>query len=167
MTEPESPGVWSIWRRHQVSKTWSLLKCVITSVFPFWCTCSVCLNSVIVFFFLPMEEIRQDLELLTVEDLVVGIYQQKFLKEPSKTWVRSLLDVAMWDYSSNTRYFWWFCDCDFDFLDWENMAELVFPFLSTGSIFLWNFGIIISLNSKIPLVVWYIVILSTTKNTTR
>lgn len=51
-----------------------------------------------------MEEIRQDLELLTVEDLVVGIYQQKFLKEPSKTWVRSLLDVAMWDYSSNTRY---------------------------------------------------------------
>ncbi|KAF3823462.1 hypothetical protein GH733_010898, partial [Mirounga leonina] len=49
-------------------------------------------------------EIRQDLELLTVEDLVVGIYQQKFLKEPSKTWVRSLLDVAMWDYSSNTRY---------------------------------------------------------------
>nr|XP_040134005.1 protein maelstrom homolog isoform X2 [Ictidomys tridecemlineatus] len=49
-------------------------------------------------------EFRQDLELLTVEDLVVGIYQQKFLKEPSKTWVRSLLDVAMWDYSSNTRY---------------------------------------------------------------
>uniref|UniRef100_A0A8D1P0M5 Protein maelstrom homolog n=1 Tax=Sus scrofa TaxID=9823 RepID=A0A8D1P0M5_PIG len=49
-------------------------------------------------------EIRQDLELVTVEDLVVGIYQQKFLKEPSKTWVRSLLDVAMWDYSSNTRY---------------------------------------------------------------
>nr|XP_060500909.1 protein maelstrom homolog [Panthera onca] len=48
-------------------------------------------------------KIRQDLELLTVEDLVVGIYQQKFLKEPSKTWVRSLLDVAMWDYSSNTR----------------------------------------------------------------
>ncbi|ELK29894.1 Protein maelstrom like protein [Myotis davidii] len=48
-------------------------------------------------------EIRQNLELLTVEDLVVGIYQQKFLKEPSKTWVRSLLDVAMWDYSSNTR----------------------------------------------------------------
>ena len=55
-----------------------------------------------------MEEIRQDLELLTVEDLVVGIYQQKFLKEPSKTWVRSLLEVAMWDYSSNTRYL-----CDF------------------------------------------------------
>uniref|UniRef100_A0A8C9P856 Maelstrom spermatogenic transposon silencer n=1 Tax=Spermophilus dauricus TaxID=99837 RepID=A0A8C9P856_SPEDA len=51
-------------------------------------------------------EFRQDLELLTVEDLVVGIYQQKFLKEPSKTWVRSLLDVAMWDYSSNTRCKW-------------------------------------------------------------
>ncbi|XP_019791041.1 protein maelstrom homolog isoform X3 [Tursiops truncatus] len=51
-------------------------------------------------------EIRQDLELLTVEDLVVGIYQQKFLKEPSKTWVRSFLDVAMWDYSSNTRCKW-------------------------------------------------------------
>lgn len=119
-----------------------------------------------VFFFLPMEEIRQDLELLTVEDLVVGIYQQKFLKEPSKTWVRSLLDVAMWDYSSNTRYLWWFCDCDFDFLYWENMAGLVFPFSSTGSVFLWNFGIIISLNNKIPLVVWYIVILSTTKNKT-
>ena len=52
---------------------------------------------------MPTEETRQDLDLLTVEDLVVGIYQQKFLKEPSKTWVRSLLDVAMWDYSSNTR----------------------------------------------------------------
>ncbi|XP_013376816.1 PREDICTED: protein maelstrom homolog isoform X3 [Chinchilla lanigera] len=51
-------------------------------------------------------EIRQDIELLTVEDLVVGIYQEKFLKEPSKTWVRSLLDVAMWDYSSNTRCKW-------------------------------------------------------------
>ncbi|XP_073077305.1 protein maelstrom homolog isoform X4 [Manis javanica] len=52
------------------------------------------------------QEIRQNLELLTVEDLVVEIYQQKFLKEPSKTWVRSLLDVAMWDYSSNTRCKW-------------------------------------------------------------
>ncbi|XP_066227494.1 protein maelstrom homolog isoform X2 [Saccopteryx leptura] len=51
-------------------------------------------------------EIRQNLELLTVEDLVVGIYQQKLLKEPSKTWIRSLLDVAMWDYSSNTRCKW-------------------------------------------------------------
>ncbi|XP_036128512.1 protein maelstrom homolog isoform X1 [Molossus molossus] len=51
-------------------------------------------------------EIQQNLELLAVEDLVVGIYQQKFLKEPSKTWVRSLLDVAMWDYSSNTRCKW-------------------------------------------------------------
>ncbi|XP_004613785.1 protein maelstrom homolog [Sorex araneus] len=51
-------------------------------------------------------EIRQDLELLTVEDLVMGIYQQKFCKEPSKTWIRSLLDVAMWDYSSNTRCKW-------------------------------------------------------------
>ena len=67
-----------------------------------------------------MEEIRQDLELLTVEDLVVGIYQQKFLKEPSKTWVRSLLEVAMWDYSSNTRYLMWFCDNNTDFfLNWE------------------------------------------------
>ncbi|KAM5202400.1 protein maelstrom homolog isoform 2-T2 [Hipposideros larvatus] len=51
-------------------------------------------------------DIRQNLELLTVEDLLVGVYQQKFLKEPSKTWVRSLLDVAMWDYSSNTRCKW-------------------------------------------------------------
>ncbi|XP_045694319.1 protein maelstrom homolog [Phyllostomus hastatus] len=51
-------------------------------------------------------ETRQDLELLTVEDLVVDIYQQKFYKEPSKTWVRSMLDVAMWDYSSNTRCRW-------------------------------------------------------------
>ena len=67
-----------------------------------------------------MEEIRQDLELLTVEDLVVGIYQQKFLKEPSKTWVRSLLEVAMWDYSSNTRYLMWFCGNNTDFfLNWE------------------------------------------------
>ncbi|EPY73847.1 protein maelstrom-like protein [Camelus ferus] len=63
-------------------------------------------DSLIVCFCLPMEEVRQELELLTVEDLVVGIYQQKFLKEPSKTWVRSLLDVAMWDYSSNTRCKW-------------------------------------------------------------
>ncbi|XP_054443541.1 protein maelstrom homolog [Pteronotus mesoamericanus] len=51
-------------------------------------------------------EARQHLSLLAVEDLVVGIYQQKFLKEPSKTWVRSLLDVAMWDYSSHTRCKW-------------------------------------------------------------
>ncbi|XP_008049639.1 protein maelstrom homolog isoform X2 [Carlito syrichta] len=51
-------------------------------------------------------EIRQDLQLFTVEDLIVGIYQEKFLKEPSKTWVRSFLDVAMWDYSSNTRCKW-------------------------------------------------------------
>ncbi|KAM6219001.1 protein maelstrom homolog isoform 3-T3 [Rhynchocyon petersi] len=51
-------------------------------------------------------EIGHNLELLTVEDLVVGIYQEKFLKEPSKTWVRSLLEVAMWDYSSNTRCKW-------------------------------------------------------------
>ncbi|XP_074122599.1 protein maelstrom homolog isoform X2 [Sminthopsis crassicaudata] len=51
-------------------------------------------------------ETRQELELLTVEDLVVGIYQQKLHKEPSKTWVRSLLDVSMWDYSSNTRCKW-------------------------------------------------------------
>lgn len=39
-----------------------------------------------------------------MEDLVVKLYQRKFLKEPSKTWVRNLLDVFMWDYSSNTRY---------------------------------------------------------------
>ncbi|XP_067402399.1 protein maelstrom homolog isoform X2 [Emydura macquarii macquarii] len=46
------------------------------------------------------------LELLSVEDLVVKLYQRKFLKEPSKTWVRNLLDVFMWDYSSNTRCKW-------------------------------------------------------------
>nr|XP_058901550.1 protein maelstrom homolog isoform X2 [Kogia breviceps] len=51
-------------------------------------------------------EIRQDLELLTVEDLVIGIFQQKFFKQPSKSWVRSFLDVATWDYSSNTRCKW-------------------------------------------------------------
>ncbi|XP_074839589.1 protein maelstrom homolog isoform X2 [Carettochelys insculpta] len=46
------------------------------------------------------------LKLLTVEDLVVELYKRKLQKEPSKTWVRNLLDVFMWDYSSNTRCKW-------------------------------------------------------------
>uniref|UniRef100_A0A6I8NJF3 Protein maelstrom homolog n=1 Tax=Ornithorhynchus anatinus TaxID=9258 RepID=A0A6I8NJF3_ORNAN len=44
------------------------------------------------------------LELLLVEDLVLMIYQKKLQKEASKTWVQNLLEVSLWDYSSNTRY---------------------------------------------------------------
>ncbi|XP_053166360.1 protein maelstrom homolog isoform X2 [Hemicordylus capensis] len=47
-----------------------------------------------------------ELELLSVEDLVVELYHQKFQKEPSKTWVCNTLDASMWDYSSNTRCKW-------------------------------------------------------------
>lgn len=43
------------------------------------------------------------LELLSVEDLVMELYHQKLQKEPSKTWVCNTLDASMWDYSSNTR----------------------------------------------------------------
>ncbi|XP_054830608.1 protein maelstrom homolog [Eublepharis macularius] len=46
------------------------------------------------------------LKLLNVEDLVVELYQQKFQKEPSKTWVCNTLDASMWDYSSNIRCKW-------------------------------------------------------------
>lgn len=48
--------------------------------------------------------IMNQLKLLNVEDLVVELYQHKFQKEPSKTWVCNSLDASMWDYSSNTRY---------------------------------------------------------------
>nr|XP_006124292.1 protein maelstrom homolog isoform X2 [Pelodiscus sinensis] len=44
------------------------------------------------------------LELHSVEDLLVELYKWKLQKEPSKTWVHNLLDVFMWDYSSNTSY---------------------------------------------------------------
>uniref|UniRef100_A0A8C9FV94 Maelstrom domain-containing protein n=1 Tax=Pavo cristatus TaxID=9049 RepID=A0A8C9FV94_PAVCR len=46
------------------------------------------------------------LELLTVEDLVIKLYQKKYHKEPSKTWVSRELDVVLWDFSSNTRCEW-------------------------------------------------------------
>nr|XP_056714676.1 protein maelstrom homolog [Euleptes europaea] len=46
------------------------------------------------------------LKLLSVEDLMVELYQLKFGKEPSKTWVCNTLDTSMWDYSSNTRCKW-------------------------------------------------------------
>ncbi|EMP37887.1 Protein maelstrom like protein [Chelonia mydas] len=49
---------------------------------------------------------ENQLELLSVENLVVELYQWKLGKEPSKTWVRNLLDVFMWDYCSNTRCKW-------------------------------------------------------------
>uniref|UniRef100_A0A8D0DGM7 Protein maelstrom homolog n=1 Tax=Salvator merianae TaxID=96440 RepID=A0A8D0DGM7_SALMN len=48
----------------------------------------------------------RNLELLSVEDLVVELYYQKLQKEPSKTWVCNILDASMWDYSSNTRCKW-------------------------------------------------------------
>ncbi|KAL8190716.1 UNVERIFIED_CONTAM: hypothetical protein K2H54_059723 [Gekko kuhli] len=50
--------------------------------------------------------ITNQLKLLNVEDLVIELYQHKFQKEPSKTWVCNTLDVVMWDYSSNTRCKW-------------------------------------------------------------
>nr|XP_033799236.1 protein maelstrom homolog [Geotrypetes seraphini] len=46
------------------------------------------------------------LQLLNVEDLVVELYKRKLNEEPSKTYVRSLLEVFQWDYSSNTRCRW-------------------------------------------------------------
>ncbi|KAJ6662745.1 hypothetical protein lerEdw1_011385 [Lerista edwardsae] len=46
------------------------------------------------------------LELLSVEDLVMELYHQKLQKEPSKTWLCNTLDASMWDYSSNTRCKW-------------------------------------------------------------
>ncbi|XP_069058841.1 protein maelstrom homolog isoform X2 [Pleurodeles waltl] len=46
------------------------------------------------------------LKLLHVEDLIVEFYQYKIKEEPSKTRIRSLLDVFQWDYSSNTRCKW-------------------------------------------------------------
>uniref|UniRef100_A0A8C0GFE6 Protein maelstrom homolog n=1 Tax=Chelonoidis abingdonii TaxID=106734 RepID=A0A8C0GFE6_CHEAB len=49
---------------------------------------------------------ENQLELHSVENLVVELYQRKLQKEPSKTWVRNLLDVFVWDYSSNTRCKW-------------------------------------------------------------
>ncbi|XP_029434895.1 protein maelstrom homolog [Rhinatrema bivittatum] len=44
--------------------------------------------------------------LLNVEDLVIELYQRKLHEEPSKTQVRSLLEVFQWDYSCNTRCKW-------------------------------------------------------------
>ncbi|XP_010175189.1 protein maelstrom homolog [Antrostomus carolinensis] len=46
------------------------------------------------------------LELLAVEDLVIELYQKKYQKEPSKTWVCRELDVFLFDFSSNTRCKW-------------------------------------------------------------
>ncbi|POI25746.1 hypothetical protein CIB84_010504, partial [Bambusicola thoracicus] len=48
--------------------------------------------------------VETPLELLTVEDLVIKLYQKKYHKEPSKTWVSRELDVVLWDFSSNTSY---------------------------------------------------------------
>ncbi|XP_075624864.1 protein maelstrom homolog [Balearica regulorum gibbericeps] len=50
--------------------------------------------------------IESHLELLAVEDLVIELYQKKYQKEPSKTWVCRELDVFLWDFSSNTRCKW-------------------------------------------------------------
>uniref|UniRef100_G1NNP4 Maelstrom spermatogenic transposon silencer n=1 Tax=Meleagris gallopavo TaxID=9103 RepID=G1NNP4_MELGA len=50
--------------------------------------------------------VESPLELLTVEDLVIKLYQKKYHKEPSKTWVSRELDVVLWDFSSNTRCEW-------------------------------------------------------------
>ncbi|XP_069492070.1 protein maelstrom homolog [Ambystoma mexicanum] len=47
-----------------------------------------------------------NLKLLQAEDLVAKLYQHKLHEEPSKTRIRSLLDVFQWDYSSNTRCKW-------------------------------------------------------------
>ncbi|KAM6290417.1 protein maelstrom homolog [Porphyrio hochstetteri] len=45
-------------------------------------------------------------ELLAVEDLVIELYQKKYQKELSKTWVCKELNVFMWDFCSNTRCKW-------------------------------------------------------------
>ncbi|XP_057245896.1 protein maelstrom homolog [Malurus melanocephalus] len=45
-------------------------------------------------------------ELLAVEDLIVELYQKKYQKEPSKTWMYRKLDVCLWDFSTNTRCKW-------------------------------------------------------------
>ncbi|KFQ40820.1 Protein maelstrom, partial [Mesitornis unicolor] len=50
--------------------------------------------------------IESHVELLAVEDLVKELYQKKYQKEPSKTWVCQELDVFLWDFSSNTRCKW-------------------------------------------------------------
>ncbi|XP_009638785.1 protein maelstrom homolog [Egretta garzetta] len=50
--------------------------------------------------------IESHLELLAVEDLVIELYQKKYKKEPSRTWVCRELDVFLWDFSSNTRCKW-------------------------------------------------------------
>ncbi|XP_008941801.1 PREDICTED: protein maelstrom homolog, partial [Merops nubicus] len=50
--------------------------------------------------------IESHVELLTVEDLVTELYQKKYQKEPSKTWVCRELDVCLWDFCSNTRCKW-------------------------------------------------------------
>ncbi|XP_010011951.1 PREDICTED: protein maelstrom homolog [Nestor notabilis] len=50
--------------------------------------------------------IDSHLELLDVEDLVIELYQKKYQKEPSKTWVCRELDAFLWDFSSNTRCKW-------------------------------------------------------------
>ncbi|KAM6140052.1 protein maelstrom homolog [Pterocles gutturalis] len=50
--------------------------------------------------------IESHLELLSVEDLVIKLYQKKYQKEPSNTWVCRELNVFMWDFSSNTRCKW-------------------------------------------------------------
>ncbi|XP_065532525.1 protein maelstrom homolog isoform X2 [Lathamus discolor] len=53
-----------------------------------------------------MTGIESHLELLDVEDLVIELYQKKYQKEPSKTWVCRELDAFLWDFSSNTRCKW-------------------------------------------------------------
>ncbi|KFP59990.1 Protein maelstrom, partial [Cariama cristata] len=50
--------------------------------------------------------VETHLELIAVEDLVTELYQKKYQKEPSKTWVCRELDVFLWDFSSNTRCKW-------------------------------------------------------------
>uniref|UniRef100_A0A672U2Q5 Protein maelstrom homolog n=1 Tax=Strigops habroptila TaxID=2489341 RepID=A0A672U2Q5_STRHB len=53
-----------------------------------------------------MASIESHLELLDVEDLVVELYQKKYQKEPSRTWVCREMDAFLWDFSSNTRCKW-------------------------------------------------------------
>uniref|UniRef100_A0A8C5T494 Maelstrom spermatogenic transposon silencer n=1 Tax=Malurus cyaneus samueli TaxID=2593467 RepID=A0A8C5T494_9PASS len=45
-------------------------------------------------------------ELLAIEDLIVELYQKKYQKEPSETWMYRKLDVCLWDFSTNTRCKW-------------------------------------------------------------
>ncbi|KFP81940.1 Protein maelstrom, partial [Acanthisitta chloris] len=50
--------------------------------------------------------IKSHLDIFAVEDLIIELYQKKYQKKPSRTWVDKILDVFLWDYCSSTRCKW-------------------------------------------------------------